>query len=160
MTTDEWAARLAAWEYYHAQREHILLGKTVNRITFAQAATAYLQTVIGKAKQTYHAETIERHLLPYFENIKDIRQVTAGMVSDYLVHRRTKNDKEPEPQTLNRENTVLRQLLAYAEIQGWLPAKITVPTSTNRSQREDAGTLRLQSMGRWLGLHGDASRRQ
>ena len=41
MTTDEWAAKLAALEYYQAQREHILLGKTVNRISFHQAATAY-----------------------------------------------------------------------------------------------------------------------
>ena len=127
MTTDETAARLAALDYYQAQREHILLGKAFNRVSFPEAATAYLQTVIGKSKRDYHAETIDRHLLPYFENFKDIRQVTAGKVSDYLVHRRTKNAREPEPQTLNRENTVLRQLLAYAVIQQWLPEKVLVP---------------------------------
>ena len=127
MTTDETAAKLAATDYYQAQCEHISLGKVFNRVSFPDAATDYLQTVIGKSKRDYHAETIDRHLLPYFENIKDIRQVSAGNVIDYLVHRRTKNAREPKPQTLNRENTVLRQLLAYAAIQQWLPEKLTVP---------------------------------
>ena len=132
MTTDETAARLAALDYYQAQREHIRLGKSVNRVSFPEAAIAYLQTVIGKSKRDYHAETIDRHLLPYFENFKVIRQVTAGKVSDYLVHRRTKNAREPEPQTLNRENSVLRQLLEYAAIQAWLPEKITVSVKSTR----------------------------
>jgi hypothetical protein len=49
-------------------------------------------------------------------------------VNDYILHRRTKSDREPTPQTLNRENTVLRQMLVYGEQQGWIAKAPKVPS--------------------------------
>ena len=46
--------------------------------------------------------------------------------------RSAQSEQAPTPQTINRENTVLRQMLRYAVDRGWLKV---APTITNESER-------------------------
>ena len=82
----------------------------------------YKKTLTGGAKEIYHTETIQRHFDPYFKDYRDIALIDNRALSQYLIHRRTKKKPEPTPQTLNRENTVLRQLFRFAVDQGWMRA--------------------------------------
>lgn len=126
-TSDEAAARAKALDWYVQVRRHADLGVGIKRISFDQLAHAYLRTVMGSSKQTYHGQTMERHLRPFFEKFEDIREISQASISDYILHRRTKQAKEPQPQTLNRESTVLRQLLVFAHEQRWIAARLKVP---------------------------------
>ena len=98
---DETAARIKGMEWYFLLKEGQGRAGILNCISFDMLAESYLKTVIGDAKWRYHSETIDRHLLPYFETHGDIKQITEGTISDYLVHRRTKGKQEPVPQTLS-----------------------------------------------------------
>ena len=108
----------------------------LKRINFNTLCENYMKTVIGTAKQRYHRETIDRHFKPYFAEFTDIKKITDGKVADYIVQRRSKTKQEPTPQTLNRENTVLRQMFSYAFAQKWLRDQIKVPhLSESQSKR-------------------------
>jgi integrase len=127
------AAKQEALEWFFELKKQAKAGVALKRMGFDKLADNYLKTVIGDAKWRYHSETTERHFKPYFSKFDDIKQITEGTVSDYVVQRRTKSEKEPTPQTLNRENTVLRQMLAYAHTQKWMPDLIKV-THHNEQQ--------------------------
>ena len=132
-TADERQATIAALEWFFLLRQRVELGIRFQRISFNNLTENFLKTVIGDNKFRFYRDTIERHLVPYFGDLRDIRKITDGMVSDYLVERRNKKERQPLPQTLNRENTVLRQLLNFAVMQKWLPEKVIVPY-INQSQ--------------------------
>jgi integrase len=125
-TEDLEKAKRQALEWFFEVKGQAARGVALKRITFNTLCANYLKTVIGTAKQQYHSETINRHFKPFFKDV-DLKQITDGTIADYIVHRRNKNEKEPTPQTLNRENTVLRQMLSYAFAQRWLNQQIKVP---------------------------------
>jgi len=126
-TDDVEQAKLFALEWFFLLKQRVELGIRFQRISFNNLTENFLKTVIGDNKFAFYRDTIDRHLVPYFGGLKDIRMMTDGMVSDYLVQRRNKKERQPLPQTLNRENTVLRQLIAFAVMQRWMPEKIIVP---------------------------------
>ena len=132
-TSDLERAKIFALEWFFLLKQRVELGIKFQRISFNNLTENFLKTIIGDNKFAFYRDTIDRHLVPYFGELRDIRKITDGMVSDYLVERRNKKEKQPLPQTLNRENTVLRQLLAFALMQKWLPEKIVVPF-INQSQ--------------------------
>ena len=124
-------AKSAALEWYYDLKQQAKKGVLLKKVSFNKLCSDYLKTIpTSGAKFAYHAPTIERHFEPYFGKYSDIRQITEGTVSDYLVHRRTKNKTEPTPQTLNRENTVLRQVFQYAATQRWIAEPVAVPFIT------------------------------
>jgi hypothetical protein len=93
-------------------------------ISWRVLAERYAQTLPEGAKRNYHTETLQRHFTPIFAQYADIRQITAGSILDYLVLRRKKSAPEPLPQTLNRENTVLRQMLKFAHSHQWIASPL------------------------------------
>ena len=100
----------------------------------------YTQTLPEGAKRNYHTETLQRHFTPIFAQYADIRLITAGNILDYLVLRRKKSAPEPLPQTLNRENTVLRQMLKFAHTHEWIDSVPAVPflaEALTRRRRRD-----------------------
>lgn len=126
-TADLDKAKLKAFEWYFEVKKQAADGVVIGRIGFDKLCENYTKTIIGAAKIQYQTETINRHFKPFFSSIADIKQITDGKIADYIVHRRTKSKNEPTPQTLNRENTVLRQILSYALAQRWITAQIKVP---------------------------------
>lgn len=109
-------------------------------VSWRVLAERYAQTLPDGAKRTYHTETIARHFTPVFGQYSDIRQINAGSILDYLVIRRKKSAPEPMPQTLNRENTVLRQMLKFAHSHQWIDTVPAVPflaEALTRRRRRD-----------------------
>ena len=141
-TEDVVAATTLALEWYRslldgslpAPHRHVRIPK-IKTITWQNLAKTYVQTLRDDARGYYHRVTITRHLSPFFLKFTDITQITTATVNDYLLYRRNKSNPEPMPQTINRENTVLRQMLRYAQSQLWLEKAPTVLFLSERQTR-------------------------
>ena len=117
--------------------------KPAGTVSWAQLTDRYLLTLPEGAKRYYHTDTIARHFTPVFQAHADIRHITSGLILDYLILRRKKTNPEPLPQTLNRENTVLRQMLKFALAHEWidkLPAVPFLAEALTRRRRRDFTT--------------------
>ena len=139
--------------------------KPAGTVSWSQLTDRYLLTLPEGAKRDYHTDTLVRHFTPIFQAHADIRQITSGLILDYLVTRRKKANPEPLPQTLNRENTVLRQMLKFAVAHEWidkLPAVPFLAEALTRRRRRDFTTdeyllLRLTAIKRIRHLPADKS---
>jgi hypothetical protein len=119
-TMDVGAAKLKALQWYRDAQRKLDAGEEVECVSFARLKRSYLEQIKGQGKFAYHAPTIERHFLPFFARYDDISKMRKTDVLDYLKFRNAQGEVAPTPQTLNRENTVLRQMLRYAVDRGWL----------------------------------------
>jgi integrase len=117
--------------------------KPAGTVSWTQLTDRYLLTLPEGAKRDYHTDTLTRHFTPVFQAIADIRHITSGLILDYLILRRKKTNPEPLPQTLNRENTVLRQMLKFAvthELIDKLPVVPFLAEALTRRRRRDFNT--------------------
>ena len=128
-------AKMVALElFYNARRTGDLVQAT-KAIPFTKLADVYESYVAKRMRSRYHVDTMKRHLLPYFCDVKDIAKIDQGAVTRYVDWRTSKSEKVPTPQTLNRENTVLRQMLEHAVEQGWIEKAPKVPHLSERLTR-------------------------
>ena len=117
--------------------------KPAGTVSWGQLTDRYLLTLPEGAKRDYHTDTLVRHFTPVFQAHADIRHITSGLILDYLILRRKKTNTEPLPQTLNRENTVLRQMLKFAVAHEWIDKLPVVPflaEALTRRRRRDFTT--------------------
>ena len=126
-------AKSIALGWYHDAHNKRERGEEIDRVSFARLKKSYLDQIHGQGKTAYHKETIDRHLLPFFVKFDDISKIRTADVQDYLKYRRAKGDNPPLPQTLNRENSVLRQLMRHAVDRGWTTH---APQIKNHSERQ------------------------
>jgi integrase len=124
--------RAKAW-YRNAQLR-ASLGASFETVSFQKLAAAYGKHIEGLSKARYQLPTLKRHFLPYFANVRDISQLRTPEILAYFDHRRAKTPS-PAPQTLNRENSVLRQMLRFARDCGWLKEVPHVPSLSERMSR-------------------------
>ena len=123
-TSDLSKAKKLALEKYDQARLRQLSGKPQHGISFDVLCEEYLSSKPNGSSKKYHQETIDRHLSPYFASrLADFSEITNADVLDYIKWRRAKGgrgDGELKPQTLNRENVVLRQLIKFAVTKGYV----------------------------------------
>jgi integrase len=131
-TDDVDVAGERAREWFYGLKSDVAKGVTVKKINFAQLVASYLKTIPPSSKYDTHSQTLQRHFEPFFNSYKDVRRLTDADINAYLLYRRRKVKQEPSPQTLNRENTVLRQVLRYGEQQGWI---VKAPNVEHLSER-------------------------
>jgi integrase len=117
-TTDLAEAKLIALRWYQDAKSKAAVGRSVERVSFRKLVSIYLELISGTGKLAYHRDTLARHISPFFNKFSDVSKIDDGDIQDYVIYRRSKNDVTP--QTINRENTVLRQLLKVGERRGWL----------------------------------------
>lgn len=163
--SDVHAAEQIALQWFFALKNDLAQNRSTKRKSWAELRTAYLASLPAGAKRDYHQATIDRHLGPFFGSLKDLNLINSGMIAKYLVHRRMKKGREPLPQTLNRENIVLRGLLKFAEVQDWIapaPAVPFIPDRLAKRRRrhftdEEYRRLRMTALRRirQIKLHGD-----
>ncbi len=134
-TQDLAAAKLIALSWHRTAQNKLEHGERVEHVSFARLKRSYLDHIKGQGKALYHGATIERHLLPFFSRFDDIAKIKRSDVLDYLNFRRAQGEAAPAPQTINRENTVLRQLLRFAVDQGCLKAAVKVDSVSERLTR-------------------------
>ena len=137
-------ARDIAEGWYLELRGMLRDGKLVPKErTFGQAAEAYLRetrVLAATTRSPVYVQILEfkmnAHVLPYFKD-KPLSTVNKGMVRQYRVHRdeetiiktfkKGKNGepdtagKPPARSTMLQEIVIIRQVLKYAEDQGWIP---------------------------------------
>jgi len=125
-------------------------------VSFQKLADIYLASIRHEARWRYHSETVQRHFLPHFSGVRDISSIGSREIEAYLSYRRGKSERAPVPQTLNRENTVLRQMFAHAVKQGWMK---TAPRIEHLSERHTRRRRRHFTYEEYRQLHRTARRR-
>jgi integrase len=149
-------ARSTALEWYHDAKERRRRGEEIDRVSFARLKRSYLDQIHGQGKSAYHKETIDRHFLPFFVKFNDISKLRLADVQDYLKYRRAKGDDPPLPQTLNRENSVLRQMMRHAVDRGWITH---TPQIKNQSERLTYRRRRHFTADEYRSLYREARKR-
>ncbi len=123
-TSDATIARQKAWEIYDEVRHRQMSGRSVTKTDFSKLASDYLASMGNKGSAQYHADTIERHLKPFFSvHVSDFGLITNSNIVDYQQWRRAKptaSGSSPKDTTLNRESVVLRGLIKHAVKRGFL----------------------------------------
>lgn len=131
-TSDLTAAKLQALTWHRECIRKADAGEEIEKVSFARLKRSYLEHICKQVKHGHHKGTIERHFLPFFSKFDDISKIKKADILDYMKFRSAQSEQAPTPQTINRENTVLRQMLRYAVDRGWLKV---APTITNESER-------------------------
>lgn len=140
MKTDDWreaAQRAVVWFVgIKSRADH---GQDLRAVSWREMTEDYASTLTQGSRRTYHVETIARHLDPFFAKFRDVSQITSAVILDFLTYRRTKTKREPLPQTINRETSVLRALLDHARAKRWIVVMPEIPflnESMTRRRRE------------------------
>jgi integrase len=149
-------AKLTALGWYRDATDRHSRGEEIERVSFARLKRSYLEQIQGLGKSAYHRETIERHFLPFFAKFDDISKIRTRDVLDYLQYRRSKGDNSPLPQTLNRENSVLRQMMRHAVDRGWIA---NTPQIRNESERLTYRRRRHFNLDEYRRLYREARKR-
>ena len=162
-TDDIKLAQNKAWQWYHSLVTAPIDDDRRLVADWAELARTYDTSLPAGAKRDYHIPTMKRHFTPFFKTVLDIRDIKPSMIAEYFVYRRGKNATEPTPQTINRENTILRQMLALAEVKGWIERVPKIPflaeAQTRRRRRhfnaEEYQTLRTVALQRIRATRSD-----
>jgi len=131
-TSDLTKAKFLALTWHREAANKADAGEEIESISFARLKRSYLEHIKHEGKFTYHSATAERHLLPFFSKFDDISKIKKKDLLDYVKFRFGRGKTPPTPQTMNRESTVLRQMLRYAIDRGWIK---TAPKIDNISER-------------------------
>jgi len=123
------ASRIAQ-EHYNDAVEKARKGHALSSVSFRKLISSYLERIAGDNKEKYHRETIDRHMRDFFVRFSDVSKIQDHHIDDYIVYRKRKGDVLP--QTLNRENVVLRQMFKFAERQRWLDTAPVVPKQEDK----------------------------
>jgi integrase len=128
-------AKLTALTWFRDAQLKRANGEEIERVSFARLKRSYVDHIKGQSKADYHSQTIERHFVNFFAKFDDVSKVRSADILDYVRARRAKGSDSPAPQTVNRENTVLRQLLRYAVDRGWMKSAPNIPNESERLTR-------------------------
>jgi integrase len=155
-TMDIATAKLKALQWFRDAQRKLDAGEEVECVSFARLKRSYLEQIKTQGKFAYHSATIERHFLPFFTRFDDVSKLKKSDVLDYLKFRNAQGEDIPTPQTVNRENTVLRQMLRYAVDKGWLR---TLPQIDNQSERLTRRRRRHFNLDEYRTLYRTARKR-
>jgi integrase len=131
-TDDLATAKLKALQWHRDALRKEEAGETVEVISFTRLKRSYLEHIRRQSKYEHHLGTIDRHFLPFFVKFDDISKIKKADILDYMKFRNARGEQAPSPQTINRENTVLRQMLRYAVEREWIKV---APVIKNESER-------------------------
>lgn len=114
---------------YKAAAELSTQYKSKSGVTFAEAAEKFIGeytiSVAGERNERYaqsHERRIQLHLIPFFGKTL-IKNINAGMVQEYRIHRaQNSKGKPPSRSTLHHETVTLRLVLKTAHRYGWIPS--------------------------------------
>lgn len=142
-TKDRARASLIALNHYQDVREKRHLKMQLERVSFRALYKRYLAYIKSQSKHAYHSETTQRHFMPFFKKFDDVSKITNKDIYAYIETRQQKADGKVANQTINRENSVLRQMLQYGIDCGWVSKDIRVkPLKDAKSRRRSHFTLK------------------
>ena len=155
-TWDAELARQRAWVWFNELDKEPKHTQSRSSISWRDLTERYDATLAEGSKRRYHTQTRARHFDAFFSHFHDICEITSGTILDYVITRRKKGRVEPLPQTLNRENTNLRQMFSFAFKHQWIDRQPQVPfiaeALTRRRRRDftldEYRTLRMMALKR------------
>lgn len=147
-TRDLGDAKLASLGWYRDAQNKRTAGEEIDRISFARLKREYLAQIGTESKAKYHRETIERHFLPFFAKFDDVSRIKGSDIQDYLKFRKAKGETVPVAQTINRENTALRQMLRFAVERGWMKQAALIRNESERLTRHRRRHFTSEEYGR------------
>ncbi len=125
-TKDTNAAKHIALNAWQDALDRKRAGKLVEKVSFKKLSQKYIESLKGQKKLKFHSETIKRHFVDFFGKVDDISKITAGMLNDYLNHRKDKSEHKVLNQSLNKENVVFNQMMRLAVEYGWLQKELKI----------------------------------
>lgn len=141
-TKDRARATLIALQHYQDVKEKRHQNLQLERVSFRALSKRYLVYIKSQSKHTYHSETTERHFTPFFKKFDDVSKITNKDIYAYIAERQNKANGKVANQTVNRENSALRQMLQYGIDCGWVSKDIRVkPLKDAKSRRRPHFTL-------------------
>ena len=152
------AAKLKALQLHKETQFKLDSGEEVERISFVRLKRSYLENMVGASRYKYHSETIDRHYLAFFNKFDDISKIKRSDIMDYIKFRRAKGQQSPTPQTINRENTVLRQMLRYAVDRNWIKSAPKIDNESDRLTRRRRRHFTLRNTSLSIGWLSNESR--
>lgn len=142
-TKDRTSATLIALQHYQDVKDKRHKNLQLERVSFRALSKRYLAYIKSQTKHTYHSETTQRHFIPFFKKFDDVSKIKNKDIYEYIVERQNKSDGKIANQTVNRENSVLRQMLQYGIDCGWVSKDIRVkPLKDAKSRRRPHFTLK------------------
>jgi integrase len=127
-------AKAIALNWFQTAKQKAYVGRSIERVSFEKLANTYLEHIESFPKHSFHKDIMHRHLLPFFASFKDVSKLRTADIQDYFTYRRAKSSVLP--QSLNRENTVLRQALKFATDRDWLSSPIIIEHFSERLTRK------------------------
>jgi len=142
-TKDRARAAHIALEHYHDVKEKRKSHLQLERVSFRLLTKRYLSYIKSQSKHKYHSETAKRHFMPFFKKFDDVSKITNKDIYAYIEARQRKADGKVANQTINRENSVLRQIFQYGIDCGWVSKDIRIkPLKDAKSRRRSHFTLK------------------
>lgn len=135
-TRDKMKATKIAIEDFQLAHDKLRNKASIEQVSFRKLSKKYLEYISSQTKYGYHSETTKRHLLPFFKKFEDVAKIRTKDIIEYVVDRQKKADGKVTNQTINRENSVLRQTLKFGIDCGWVSKDVVVkPLSDAKSKR-------------------------
>ena len=120
-TEDREIAVDAAYKQFDDLRRRILLGHSIEKVSFDRLCDEYLDSISDSTKATYQRWPIETYYRKFFgAEVADLAQLSDGLVADYLKWRAEISAVRPKAKTLNRERTAFIAMMKFAVRKNWL----------------------------------------
>ena len=124
------AENIALEAYYDIKRSGLTVKQ--KKVSFTQLAKLFLEQIQHEHKHGFYSVVAKSCFIPFFSKNKDIRDITTSDIMDYLLWRKTHRKKTPKPQTINKENVVLHQMLVYALRKNYIVKIPEIPRQDER----------------------------
>ena len=124
------AENIALEAYYDIKKSGAIAKQ--KKASFSQLAESFLKTIAHEHKHGFYSLVAKSCFIPFFSKNKDIRDITTSDMVDYLLWRKDKGKKVPKPQTVNKENVVLHQMLLYAFRKNYINKIPEIPRQDER----------------------------
>lgn len=135
-TRDKMKATKIAIESFQLAHDKLRNKAPIEQVSFRKLSKKYLEYISSQGKHSYHSETTRRHLLPFFKKFEDVAKIRTKDIMEYVVDRQKKAEGKVANQTINRENSVLRQTLKFGIDCGWVSKDVFVkPLGDAKSRR-------------------------
>lgn len=125
---------LTALQKSYVMIDEILKG-VIKTPYFKQVAAEYLKTVRNQNKKDYFSEKLKKLYFPKFSKLK-INEITTQALNDFIFERL----ENLKPQSINREMTVISQILKFAYKKGYISEIPIIERQKEDKARREAFT--------------------
>ncbi len=126
-------------------------GETLETVSFKKLVKKYLESIAGKTANKIKGDTglINRRFMAYFGKLDDVSKINKGMLNNYVIWRRDIVKQKVTNSSLNREGSVLNQILRMGYEHGWIKQQLKLGNESAKyeyNRREDFKDAELNKL--------------